>query len=171
MMTGNVLRVFVTPGAGQPMIELEHARALPGKGIEGDRYFLATGSFSRWPGSHRELTLIAAEDLEAMHRDFGIDLPPEKSRRNVLTQGIVLQRLVKETFTIGDIELRGMRLCQPCKYLARLTNEPELVTALVNRGGLRAQILTEGVIRPGYTVTWRDEVRAAPPDRIEADGT
>ena len=60
--------------------------------------------------------------------------------------------MLKRTFTIGPVRLQGMRLCQPCKYLARLLDRPDLVRALLNRGGIRARILTEGRISPGDLV-------------------
>jgi MOSC domain-containing protein YiiM len=56
---------------------------------------------------------------------------------------------INKPFAIGSVRLQGIRLCQPCKYLVRLTGEPGILRALVNRGGLRARILTGGVIRVG----------------------
>ncbi|MBI1847560.1 MAG: sulfurase, partial [Candidatus Rokubacteria bacterium] len=54
-------------------------------------------------------------------------------------------------FRVGDVLLRGIRLCEPCSHLAQLTCET-VSRGLVHRGGLRAQILTEGVIRVGDVV-------------------
>ena len=134
------------------MQAVEAARAVPGRGLEGDRYFDHQGSFSRWPGPHRELTLIAEEALDEMARVADVRLAPEQSRRNVLTRGVPLNDLIKETFFIGDVRVRGIRLCQPCKYLVRLTGNPGLLPHLVGRGGLRARILEEGLIRAGDAV-------------------
>jgi MOSC domain-containing protein YiiM len=83
-----------------------------------------------------------------MEAATGIVLDPADSRRNLLTRGVPLNDLVRTKFTIGAVRLRGIRLCQPCKRLVRLTGHgDDLIPALVDRGGLRAQILTEGVIR------------------------
>lgn len=134
------------------MQAVEAARAVPGRGLEGDRYFDHRGSFSRWPGPHRDLTLIAEEALEEMEREADVRLAPEASRRNVLVRGVPVNSLIGETFSVGDVRVQGLRLCQPCKYLVRLTGEPRLLPHLVGRGGLRARILDEGVIRAGAVV-------------------
>jgi len=124
-------------------------QAVPGRGLEGDRYFAGEGSFSRWPGPRREVSLIAEEALAEMADATGIVLDAADSRRNLLTRGVPLNDLVRTEFTIGPVRLRGIRLCQPCKRLVRLTgHSDDLIPALVDRGGLRAQILTEGVLHP-----------------------
>jgi MOSC domain-containing protein YiiM len=54
-------------------------------------------------------------------------------------------------FQVGEVKLRGVRLCDPCSHLERLTQRGVL-RGLVHRGGLRAQILSEGMIRVGDAV-------------------
>lgn len=156
-MNGSVLQILIAPDAGRDMVSVDRVLAVPGKGLEGDRYFNGKGSLSRWNGIHREVTLIAEEDLLEMTEDTGIMLTAAQSRRNILTRGIVLQPLLKQTFTVGAVTMRGIRICQPCKYLARKTNQPDLVKALVHRGGLRAQVLTEGYIEIGDSVAQVDQ--------------
>lgn len=134
------------------MQSIEEVRAVPEKGLEGDRYFTQQGSFSRWPGPHREVSLIAEEALAELLAETGVTLLPEMSRRNVLVRGVPLNDLIKKPFRVGDVDLFGIRLCQPCKYLVRLTGLPELLPGLVNRGGLRARIVSEGWIRVGDSV-------------------
>lgn len=160
--TGQVVAVYIASEAGAPMQAVEAARAVPGRGLEGDRYYRGEGSFSRWPGPRRDVTLIAEEALEAMRTETGIDLHPSETRRNILTRGVSLNDLVKVEFEVGPVRLRGVRLCQPCKRLVRLTGKPDaLVKGLVNRGGLRAEILAEGVVRVGDPV--RAERLSSPP--------
>lgn len=146
---GTVRAIFIAPDAGGVMNVVERVRAVPGRGLEGDRYFYQRGSFSRWPGPHREVTLIASEALVEMEAETGIALPPDQSRRNILTVGIDVNQLLHQTFDVGPVTMRGMRLCQPCKYLARLTDLSDLVPAMLNRGGLRARILSEGIVSAG----------------------
>ncbi len=162
MWTGTVQALFIASEAGAPMESVETVRAVPGLGLEGDRYYKKRGSFSRWAGSHREATLIAIEALEEMTRETGVILPAEQSRRNILTQGVPLNDLIKQTFWVGPVQMKGIRLCQPCKYLVRLTQIPGLLPGLVHRGGLRAQILTEGVIRLGDGVRPVDATPSTP---------
>lgn len=156
--TGTLTRIFTAPEAGAPMETREAVRAVPGRGLEGDRYFNGEGSFSRWPGPRREVTLIAEEALAAMENETGLALDPAESRRNLLTRGVPLNDLVRTEFTVGPVRMRGIRRCQPCKRLVRLTgHDDDLIPALVDRGGLRAQIRTEGVLRPDLSIHPLDE--------------
>jgi MOSC domain-containing protein YiiM len=149
---GQLIAIFIASAAGQPMQTVEEVRAIPGQGLEGDRYFLKTGLYSDKPGADREVTLIEIEALKALEQEEGILLAPAETRRNLLTQGVPLNHLVGKEFQVGEVILRGVRLCEPCGYLARLTR-PEVTPALVHRGGLRVQVVSEGVIRPGDAIT------------------
>jgi MOSC domain-containing protein YiiM len=124
---------------------------VPGKGLEGDRYFNKAGTFSAQHQPHREVTLIEIEALEALRRDHGIELNPGESRRNVVTRGVPLNHLVGHEFRVGEVALRGLLLCEPCSHLAQLT-QPGVLPALVHRGGLRAQVVSGGMIRVGDAV-------------------
>lgn len=152
MWQGTLLRIHTAPDAGKPLVEVPYVLAVPNKGLVGDRYFAEIGSFSRWPGPHRAVSLIAKEDLDRIKEEHGISMTAPDSRRNLLTEGVPLQHLLKKEFTIGSVRFRGERLCQPCKYLARLLNEPDLVRAMTHKGGLRARILSEGVIHRGDSI-------------------
>jgi MOSC domain-containing protein YiiM len=158
---GRVEAIYTAPEAGAPMRHVEHVRAVPGLGLEGDRYYNSVGSFSRWPGPHREVTLISVEALEAMALETGVLLLPEHSRRNLLIRDVALNDFIGRIFYVGSVRMKGLRLCQPCKYLAGLVDEPDLVPAMRNRGGLRAEILSEGIIRTGDTVRLDTEAPAS----------
>jgi len=147
-LEGKVVGLFTATNAGATVVEVEQAHAVPGKGIEGDRYFKHTGAFSDRPGDGRDITLIEVEAVEAAKRDYGIEIQPGKSRRNVVTQNVALNHLVGREFDVGDVRLRGIRLCEPCEYLEGLTKHG-VREALIHRGGLRANILNEGTIKIG----------------------
>ncbi|HEX9689378.1 MAG TPA: MOSC domain-containing protein [Thermoanaerobaculia bacterium] len=147
-MPGRVVSIHVAPAAGAPMRSVDSARAVPGRGLEGDRYFQGTGTYSRREGADREVTLIETEALEALGCDYAVTLEPGESRRNVATRGVALNHLVDRPFRVGDVTLRGLHLCEPCEHMERLSGKPARA-GLVHRGGLRAQILTEGWIRVG----------------------
>src|SRR5260370_41414809 len=132
------------------MQSVNEVRAVPGRGLEGDRYHDHRGTFSK-PKPDRELTLIEAEAIEALRREFEVDFELSASRRNVVTRGVPLNHLVGREFWIGDVKARGLRLCEPCSHLQKLSHE-KVLPGLVHRGGLRAQILSEGMIRVGETV-------------------
>jgi MOSC domain-containing protein YiiM len=148
----NVVSLFVGKVAGELLLAVPEVRAVPGKGLEGDRYFKGAGTFSKSkPQPDHEVTLIEIESIEALKRDYGIDLAPHESRRNILTRGVSLNHLVGREFKVGEVVLRGHRLCEPCSHLEALTRQGVL-KGLIHRGGLRAQILTPGVIRVGDVV-------------------
>ncbi len=144
---GVVAEIWVAPKAGTPARRLESARALAGRGLEGDRYATGAGTFaSGVPGS--ALTLIEAEVCAA----FTPPLAPDEHRRNVITSGIDLNALVGREFLIGTTRCRGMRLCEPCTVSDSYATRP-ILRALVHRGGLRAEILEDGEIRAGDEVS------------------
>jgi MOSC domain-containing protein YiiM len=151
MPFGRVEAIHIAPLAGMPMNGVDSARAIPGRGLEGDRYFSKSGTYSAKDGADREITLIETEALEALRRDYGISLEATETRRNVATRGVPLNHLVDRQFRIGEVILLGVRLCEPCGYMEKLSGKP-VRAGLVHRGGLRAQILTEGVIRVGDRV-------------------
>jgi MOSC domain-containing protein YiiM len=78
-------------------------------------------------------------------------LDPGQARRNIVTRGIALNHLVEQEFRIGDVVLRGTRLCEPCAHMEKLTIKGTL-RGLIHRGGLRAEIVKGGTIRVGDVI-------------------
>jgi MOSC domain-containing protein YiiM len=154
MFEGTILAINIASSAEAPMQSVDEARAVPGKGLEGDRYFHRQGTYYK-PQPDRELTLVEAEAIEAFREDFKIDFDLSATRRNVVTRDVPLNHLVGKEFWIGEVKARGLRLCEPCSHLQSLSH-PKVLPGLVHRGGLRAQILTEGTIRVGATVRPKD---------------
>ena len=150
-MSGRVVGIYLGAKAGQPLEAVEVVRAVPGHGLEGDRYFLGRGSMSRWPGAGRAVSLIEAEVIEAVGLDWGLNLSGGRSRRNIVTAGVALPELIGATFRIGTVLFRGVRACDPCGYLERRIG-PGLVEALRGRGGLRAEVIEEGLLCVGDAV-------------------
>lgn len=157
---GTVVSLHVAPEASAPMQTVTAVRAVPGRGLEGDRYFAARGFYSAKPSyGGREVTLVETEAIEALrtgvtdaggHR-LGIEIAAADTRRNIATSGVPLNHLVDRDFWVGEVWLRGTRLCEPCRHLEELTKRGVL-GGLVHRGGLRARILTGGTIRAGDVV-------------------
>jgi MOSC domain-containing protein YiiM len=144
-----LIEILIADNPSSPMTPQPQARAVPGLGLEGDRYFVGTGTFSPDPRKPDfELTLIESERIEAFARESGLPFTAALARRNLVTEGVDLNALVGREFQIGEVRVRGIRLCEPCNYLAKITF-PQTLKGLVHKGGLRAQILTEGTLRPG----------------------
>jgi len=146
------MSIHIAPTGAAPMQSLDRVQAIAGRGLEGDRYFSKRGTYSKVPGAGRDVTLIEVEAIEALARDYAVDLPAAFARRNIVTRSMALNHLVGREMKIGDAIVRGTRLCDPCTHLEKLTR-PGVLRALVHRGGLRADILTGGMIRVGDTIT------------------
>lgn len=131
----NVVEINIGPSAA--LAPVESVAALAGKGLKGDRQFCEEGAR---PGG--ALTLIEAEALE----DVG--LSGAQSRRQVVVRGVSLNDLVGKRFRVGNVECLGVELCEPCLHLQQMTR-PGIIKDLIHRGGLNADILTDGQISVG----------------------
>jgi MOSC domain-containing protein YiiM len=141
---GVVEALVVAPAAEAPVVLVDEAVAIAGRGLEGDRYAAGAGTFaSGRPG--RALTLVDAAVLDTFGRDVD-------HRRNVVVRGTDLNALVGRGFMLGDVRCRGRRLCEPCAHLDRL-NGGGVLRPLVHRGGLRADVLCDGTVRVGDLLT------------------
>jgi MOSC domain-containing protein YiiM len=154
---GKLLHIHICPAASMEMEAVPEAKLIAGKGIEGDRYFLGTGTYSSKPDI-REVTLIESEALEALARNdpplqkSPVVLTPDEHRRNLTTSGVYLNHLVGKHFRVGEVVLKGGRLNFPCKYLEELLGK-EVYLPLYNRSGLNCSIVFGGIIRPGDSIT------------------
>ena len=148
MMNGSVVSLHVCRRAEDAMTSVPAVRAVPGKGLEQDRYHDGAGTFSKPGNPDREVTLIEEEAIEALRRDYEVAFDAGDSRRNIVTRGVPLNHLVGREFRVGEVTLRGIRLCEPCGHLERVSGRP-VRAGLVHRGGLRAGIVAGGVIRTG----------------------
>ena len=122
-MAGAVIAIHIAPTGAAPMRSVTSAQAVVGRGLEGDRYYNKLGTYSNQAGSGRDVTLIEIEAIDGLKRDYEVELDAARSRRNIITQGIALNHLVEQEFRIGDVVLRGTRLCEPCAHLAKLTRQ------------------------------------------------
>jgi len=150
---GAIVGIYVAPGEGVPMQARDEVRAIAGKGLEGDRYAIEAGKFSgkRLEDAQRAITLIEREAIENAVDEYGVTLGEQETRRNLVTTGVALNHLIGHEFTVGEVRMRGVDLSHPCAYLEELTREG-VRKMLVHRGGLRAEVLSDGPIRVGDAV-------------------
>ena len=154
-MAGKVEGIFITPDAARPMISIDEVKAVAGEGLEGDRYFTKSGTWSDREGPQRQVTLFEREAIEALARDYEMDVDGADTRRNIMVTGVALNHLVDREFKVGDATLRGIKLCEPCKHLERVSGRA-LRKPLVHRGGLNAEIVSDGLIRVGDEISVPD---------------
>ncbi|MDF1589669.1 MAG: MOSC domain-containing protein [Gammaproteobacteria bacterium] len=149
-----VKEILIAPKANASIMSLSQAQLDAGKGIVGDRYYSAQGTFSEHLKDlpDVELTLIEQEQIQRFNDITSLDYSGQDFRRNIVTEGIKLNELVDKTFSIGDVSCRGIRLCEPCGHLAKQLGS-EILDHMIHRGGLRAQILSDGQIQLGDALT------------------
>ena len=150
---GKVEAIAIAATASGPMRLVEEAQALAGRGLAGDRYAAKAGTFTPAGGSGHgyDLTLIQAEVLDELVLPEDDRLGYAEARRNLITRGVDLNALVGRPFRVGKVECFGQRLCEPCSHLERLTAKGVL-RGLIHRGGLRADIVSDGHIRVGSAI-------------------
>ncbi len=141
-----VVSIHIAPVKGATPHPVERAEAVAGAGLRGDRHF-AAGSVPE-----RHLTLIESEELEQLTAEHAIELAPGESRRQLTTRGVRLNPLVGKRFRVGEVECRGIELCEPCSHLEQMT-QPGIMRALAHRAGLNAEIISGGEIAVGDVIT------------------
>ncbi len=148
---GQVASLHLTPESRGAMVSVAEVHAVPDRGLRGDRFFRPSWSALGRPD--KAVTLIELETIEAAEVELGTKLVPGDIRRNIVTRGVPLLELLNHEFNVGGVVLRGLRLFEPCMHMEKLVGVPGVSRALLHRSGLKAAILTEGIIRVGDSVT------------------
>jgi MOSC domain-containing protein YiiM len=156
---GKVVSLYIAPQAAKPMVGVSEARAFADRGLEGDRFFRESWKAANRPD--KAVSLIEEETLQAAAAELGTETFGDKSRRNIVTRGVPLVELLDREFTIGGVVMRGIRLFEPCGHLEKISKVAGIFRALEHRSGLKAAILSDGVIRIGDPVALRGETRLA----------
>jgi MOSC domain-containing protein YiiM len=154
MFEGRLEAIYVGARKREDLEHRDQVQALVGRGLDGDRYCVGAGTFSKPGHADREVTLIESEALEALAHEDGLRLLPGQARRNLVTRGVPLNHLVGRAFQVGEVVLEGIRLCEPCGHLEGLTQQG-VHKGLCHRGGLRARIVQGGTLRAGDVITPR----------------
>lgn len=151
MAAAAVEQIFTAPASGQAQATPARITVIAGAGIEGDRYC------GRHDEPGQNITLIEAEELEAFFAEQGRAPDFSLAHRNLVTRGVRLNELVGREFQVGAVRLRGVELCEPCMGLGTALATADwtaaaVVKRLLHRGGLRADVLSDGVIDCGAAV-------------------
>lgn len=133
------------PGTA-PSVEMEEVELVAGKGIVGDRFFDYRDNYKG------QVTFFEQEIYESLRERFGIapeDCPtPAVFRRNFITAGQDLNALIGQEFEVQGLRFAGIAECSPCHWMDQAFH-PGAEAALKNHGGLRARVLTSGILRRG----------------------
>lgn len=148
-----------------PTVDVAEVEARAGRGLVGDRYFGVAAHFEA------QVTFIAWEVFAALQAEFNRpDLSPILTRRNIVLAGAALNQLIGQEFSLDfggrAVRFWGAKPCSPCAWMDVMLGQGAQ-RFLRGRGGLRARILTNGVLRRGpatlHTTTALDLSTAADP--------
>jgi MOSC domain-containing protein YiiM len=148
---GGVAGIFVAPNSADEMVSVPQVRAFADRGLEGDRFF--RDSWSAVSRSDKAVSLIEDEVLQLAAQELGMESIAKLTRRNIVTRGVPLIELLGCEFTVGGARMRGIRLFEPCGHLVMVTKLPGIFKALEHRSGLKAAILSDGMIRLGDPIS------------------
>jgi MOSC domain-containing protein YiiM len=155
---GTVASLYIAPRSAQPMISVAEVRAFADRGLEGDRFFRESWSAANRPD--KAVSFIEEETLQAAAAELGLSVFSEKTRRNIVTRNVPLKELLGREFAVGGVVMRGIRLFEPCAHLEKLSNVPGIFGALEHRSGLKAAIMSDGVIRINDPVILRPAIHS-----------
>jgi MOSC domain-containing protein YiiM len=150
---GKVAEIYIAPQSAGEMVSIPEVCAFADRGLEGDRFF--RDSWNAVSRSDKAVSLIEDEVLQLAANELGMESVANLTRRNIVTRGVPLIELLGREFTLGGVRMRGIRLFEPCGHLVKVTKLPGIFKALEHRSGLKAAILSDGVIRIGDAVTFQ----------------
>lgn len=149
---GFVKEILLSPERGGTMLSMDQVQAVAGQGLVGDRNF----SPQIGKSLDKNLTLIESEKVEEFGKATGLAFSTQDARRNIVTSGIQLNALLGHEFYVGPVKVKALDLCEPCSLLAKRTHR-QVLWGLVHKGGLRCQIVTDGVIQVGDPIRRSNE--------------
>ena len=137
----NYVGHFGKPAGTNPIVEVDEVECVAGSGLKGDRYF------DHKPDFKGQITFFEAETHESMADRFGVyDKGPDTYRRNVIVEGVDLNEWIGKEFEIQGVRFYGTEEAKPCFWMNEAFHEGA-EEALRGKGGLRAKILTDGILR------------------------
>ncbi len=129
------------PAGNHPVLTVPEIECVAGRGIRGDRFFDFKTDYKG------QITFFAVEVWESLCASLSVhDRDHSVFRRNVITRGLDLNQLVGTEFEIQGVRFNGVAECSPCHWMDQAF-APGAENALRGRGGLRALILTNGILR------------------------
>ena len=132
--------INITNLSGESTIYVNQAILKRNKGIINDRYY------ENFKEKYEQVTLIESEKISYFNNNIKSKFNYKDFRRNIITTGIDLNKMINKKLQINNVVLKIHQLCQPCRYLQNKLNVDNLVKLLTNKGGVRAEIVHSGVI-------------------------
>ena len=141
-----VFKLGITNLNNKNIKEVDTIKVLANKGIVGDRHF------DEFNDPYCQLTLIESENIDQYNIKYGLNISYIDFRRNIIISNFKICEMIGQKIKINDVILKIHEVCQPCNYLQKKLNSPNLVKKLVNKSGVRAEILSSGYINIGSKI-------------------
>ena len=132
--------INITNLSGESTIYVNQAILKRNKGIINDRYY------ENFKKKYEQVTLIESEKISNFNNNIKSKFNYKDFRRNIITTGIDLNKMINKKIQINNVVLKIHQLCQPCRYLQNKLGVDNLVKLLTNKGGVRAEIVQSGII-------------------------
>ena len=132
--------INITNLSGESTIYVNQAILKRNKGIINDRYY------ENFKKKYEQVTLIESEKISNFNNNIKSKFNYKDFRRNIITTGIDLNKMINKKIQINNVVLKIHQLCQPCRYLQNKLSVDNLVKLLTNKGGVRAEIVQSGII-------------------------
>ena len=132
--------INITNLSGESTIYVNQAILKRNKGIINDRYY------KNFKEKYEQVTLIESEKINNFNNNIKSKLNYKDFRRNIITTGIDLNKMINKKIQINNVVLKIHQLCQPCRYLQNKLSVDNLVKLLTNKAGVRAEIVQSGII-------------------------
>ena len=143
---GKIEAINITNISEDNTFYVNHAILEKGKGIVNDRYY------ENFKDKKEQVTLIEIEEIELFNKLTGKKLDYKEFRRNIIISSFKICEMIGQKIKINNVILKIHEVCQPCNYLQKKLNSPNLVKKLVNKSGVRAEILSSGYINIGSKI-------------------
>ena len=137
---GKIKAINISNLCGENTFYINQAILSKNKGIVNDRYY---GNFKN---GYEQVTFIESEKIDDFNKKIKKKLDYKDFRRNIITSGINLNKLLNKKIQINNVVFKIHELCQPCKYLQNKLEVKNLVKLLAFKSGVRAEILISGEI-------------------------
>jgi MOSC domain-containing protein YiiM len=145
-MAGRLEAIWLKRMKGGPMDAKTEAQLNANRGLVGNAN----------QGGKRQVTIIEQEQWENLMAAFGVDTAPSARRANLMVSGIQLAESRGKVLQIGDCRIRIYGETRPCEQMDAVWSG--LRDALKDNwgGGAFGEVLDDGTIAIGDTVTWLD---------------
>jgi len=138
-----IIKIGITELNNKEIVGVNEINLIAGKGVIGDRHF------KDYNDPYNHLSIIESESVDEYNKKFNLDISYLDFRRNIVTKGIMLNDLIEKKLIIGDVKLKVIDLCRPCRHLSEKLEKNNIIKEFLRKGGIRCEILNNGKISTG----------------------